>query len=339
VPDAVTTAANSHGFRKPDGRLRRGRNARALTALSVLLLVGGTRETPPAAAGVAAANRTGSAGPPLIALPISPPLPGEGVWVPSTFRVGGAAPIMTTTFRPEPRSPSVIAYVAWIDHTRTRLALYPGSTNPPSASPRGTGQVPPGQRSRLLATFNSGFKWDARPGGFVINGHADEPLLPGFGTLVAYPNGRVDIVRWHGPPTLPSLVLARQNLPLLVDGGLPSPTIDKWSNWGATLRGLIWVWRTAVGIDRHGNLIYAAAPSQTPTTLAALMISLGAVRAIELDINPEWPGFNSYMLPGGLNPVALMPNPLQSADRWLTPDSRDFFAVYTRAGGASVPFR
>jgi hypothetical protein len=100
------------------------------------------------------------------------------------------------------------------------------------------------------------------------------------------------------------------------------------------------VWRTAVGIDRHGNLLYAAADQQTPASLAALMIHVGAVRAIELDINPEWASFNGYANRGGRNPIKLVPNSQQSAYRWLSPDSRDFFAVYTRAGGgALVPFR
>lgn len=70
------------------------------------------------------------------------------------------------------------------------------------------------------------------------------------------------------------------------------------------------------------------------------MIRLGAERAIELDINPEWPSFIGYLHRGGRDPVALVPNRQQSAYRYLTPDNRDFFAVYTRAGGGPyVPFR
>jgi len=331
----------------PKGRSRRTARGVTLLALAVGIAIEGATLFYPDA-GAAESHRSAVAlatGPSASALPgriapvVHPRLPGEGLWHPGSFVVSGSAPIQITTFRPDPANPGVVAYVAWIDHTRTRLALYPGYANPPVASPRGSGEVPHGERWRLLATFNSGFKWTSGPAGFLINGGADEPLVRGLGTVVAHLDGRVDIVRWHGPPTLRTLTLARQNLPLLVDGGQPSPTVGDFSMWGATLGGGAAVWRSSLGIDRHGNLLFAAADYQTPASLAALMVHIGAVRAIELDINPEWPSFNGYAKRGGRNPIKLVPNSQQSAYRWLSPDSRDFFAVYTRAGGgALVPF-
>ena len=271
---------------------------------------------------------------------IRPALRGEGVWRPASFKVDGSAPVLATSFRPDPSNPSVVAYVAWIDHTRTSIALYPGYSDPPTASPRGSAEIPSGERWRLLATFNGGFKWKSAAAGFVVNGHADEPLLRGLGTLVAYADGHVDIVSWHGPPTLRRLVLARQNLPLIVNHGRANPNIAEPWLWGATLGGVPLVWRSAIGIDRHGNLIYAAASDQSAASLASLMIHVGAVRAIELDINPEWMSFNAYARRGGRDAAQVVPNSQQSAYRWLTPDSRDFFAIYTRAGGSPlVPFR
>ena len=277
--------------------------------------------------------------PPRIAPVVHPATRGEGVWQAASYAVGGSTPVWITTYRPDPLQQGVVAYVAWIDHTRTSLALYPGYANPPTATPRGNGAVPHDQRWRLLATFNGAFKWNAGAAGFVINGHADEPLVRGLATVVAYPSGRVDIVSWHGPTTRRSLIVARQNLPLLVDQGRANPHVGDVAMWGATLGGGAAVWRSALGIDSHGNLLYVAADSQTPASLAALLIHVGAQRAIELDINPEWPTFNVYPKRGGRNPVKLVPNPQESAYRWLLPDSRDFFAVYTRAGGSPlVPF-
>jgi len=202
--------------------------------------------------------------------------------------------------------------------------------------------VPTGQRYRLLATFNSGFTYADGHGGFAVDGQTVTPLVDGMGTLVAYPDGHVDVTTWHGGAGVPRwLVLARQNLPLIVDRGRPNPTLDDSSRWGDTLGGAVRVWRSAVGIDRHGNLIYAAADLQTVRTLAALLIHAGAVRAIELDINPEWPTFNVYTHRGGLHASMFVPNDQQTAHRFLSPDSRDFFAVYRRTGGAPVwvPFR
>ena len=135
--------------------------------------------------------------------------------------------------------------------------------------------------------------------------------------------------------------LARQNLPLIVDHGRPSPLLNESSQWGDTLGNAVRVWRSGIGVDRHGNLIYAAADLQTAPTLAAIFVHVGAVRAIELDINPEWPSFNTYGAWGAREPFKLVPNDQQSAERYLVPDDRDFFAVYRRVPGRSlaVPFR
>ena len=324
------------------GTLARSRRAQpvsyqALPILACLILAcltaAGAEETARAQTHAAPAH------PVRIAPVVHPATPGEGVWRPASFAVGGVTPVWMTSYRPDPSNQAVVAYVAWLDHTNTSLALYPGSANPPTATPRGNGAVPQDQRWRLLATFNGAFKWNAGPAGFVVNGHADEPLVRGLATVVAYPNGRVDIVSWRGPTTRRSLVLARQNLPLLVNHGRANALVADVMMWGATLGGGAAVWRSALGVDSHGDLLYVAADSQTPASLAALLLHVGAQRAIELDINPEWPTFNVYGKRGGRNPVKVVPNPQETAYRWLVPDSRDFFAVYTRSGGtALVPF-
>lgn len=266
---------------------------------------------------------------------IAPALPGGARWQQATYRVRGISPVLVATFA----SGGATVYAAWIDHTRTTLALYPGTREPPFASPRGLGEVPFGQRWRLLATFNGGFKQATGAGGFLVNGVVDEPLLRGFGTLVAYRNGSVAILDWRGRTRLGALVLARQNLPPLVWAGRPTARVIDPALWGTTLGGTA-VWRTAVGVTRRGDLVYAAAAGQTPASLADVMVGLGADRAIELDINPEWPTFIAYARRGGQAPNKLVPNLQESAYRYLVPDSRDFFAVYTRAGGGyGVPFR
>ena len=88
--------------------------------------------------------------------------------------------------------------MAWIDHTRTQLALYPGRYEPPGASPRGPMEVPSGERWRLLATFNSGFTYGDGHGGFGVDGHTATRCRRGIGTVVAYRDGRVDVASWHG---------------------------------------------------------------------------------------------------------------------------------------------
>jgi len=279
--------------------------------------------------------------PRAIAPILHPRLSGEGVWLSMGRLVSGGPPVLVTTFRSEREYPRIVAYVAWFDHTRTQLALYPGRYEPPNASPRGPMQVPYGQRRRLLATFNSGFTYKDGRGGFSVNGVTATPLRDGQGTVVAYRNGRVDVVDWKkGDRPGGSVVLARQNLPLIVDRGRPNPLLSDSSAWGNTLGNAVRVWRSGVGIDRHGNLIYAAASDQTAPTLAAIMIHAGAVRAMQLDINAEWPTLNTYGRNGVSLPDKIVPNSQQSPRRYLAPDDRDFFAVYRAVKGhAAVPFR
>ena len=96
----------------------------------------------------------------------------------------------------------------------------------------------------------------------------------------------------------------------------------------------------APDIDRHGNLIYAAADYQTVTSLARILQRAGAVRAMQLDINPEWPTLIAYAHHDGLGPMKIVPNYQQPSTRYLVSDDRDFFAVYRRLRGrVDVPFR
>jgi hypothetical protein len=268
-------------------------------------------------------------------------LPGEGVWRPSGPAVNGSAPVLVTTFRPERDYPRTVAYVAWFDHTRTAIGYYPGRYEPPSAALRGPMEVPWGERWRLLATFNSGFIYSDGLNGDVLDGHVNEPLKDGLATLVAYRNGRVNIVDWRGGPSPRSpAAFARQSLPLIIDHGRLSPELNDSSRWGFTLGNAVRVWRTGAGIDSRGNLIYAAADFQTVTSLAEILKRAGAVRAMELDINPEWPTLITYRHRHGLHPSRVVPNFQQPVTRYLVPDDRDFFAVYRRVPGPiAVPLR
>jgi hypothetical protein len=249
--------------------------------------------------------------------------------------------VLVTTFRTERDYPRIVAYVAWFDHTRTALAYYPGRYEPPSTTLRGPMQVPFGQRWRLLATFNSGFIYSDGLNGDALDGHVNEPLRDGLATVVANRSGAVNIVDWHaGSRPGPGVAFARQSLPLIIDRGRLSPALNDSTKWGFTLGNAVRVWRTGLGIDRRGNLIYAAADYQTVTTLARILRRAGAVRAMELDINPEWPTLITYRHRHRLLPTKVVPNYQQPSTRYLVPDDRDFFAVYRRLPGpVSVPLR
>jgi Phosphodiester glycosidase len=282
--------------------------------------------------GVAGSGPASGYRPPVITPAISPPLPSEGQWQGTGPLVNGASPVLVTTFRPDPAYPQMVAGVAWIDSTRAWLQLYPGRYEPPNSG-NALAMVPAQLRAGLLATFNSGFKLEDDGGGFVAFGHVYAPLHDGQATLLRYRDGTVDLRNWTGGSNPgPNVEFARQNLPLIVDAGRLNPNLADGPQWGATLGNAVRVWRSGVGIDARGNLIYAAADQQTAQSLAELLQRAGAVRAMELDINSEWVTFNSYGTWGAGAPQQLLPTMTRGATRYLTPDDRDFFAVYARRG-------
>jgi len=229
----------------------------------------------------------------------------------------------------------VNGYAAWMRTSDTSIGLYLGYKGPGTTTlARGPEEVPTTGRSRLLATFNSGFYETDGPGGFFTNHTLYYPMRKGLATVERFANGTVDIVNWTGTSSVPSdVVMARQNLPLLVNNAVPTSLSANNAAWGLTLHGVAAVWRSALGIDANGNLIYAAAPLQTSASMAHFMVKLHCVRAMELDINPEWPIFATYSGPNAKGPLLQVPNPNQVPYRFLYSSTKDFFALYS----ASTP--
>lgn len=281
-------------------------------------------------AGASAVRGAAAYRPPRVAALLHPALAGEGVWRPARSEPAASAPLLLTTLRDQPEYPRVVAGLVWIDTKRTTVSLHPGRQEPAVELPRGAMEVPQAGRDRLLATFNSAFKLSDSHGGVALDGHTYAPMRNGQATFVGYANGSVDVIEWGNGPIAPSSVtFARQNLPLIVDEGRPSPKLND-GEWGATVGNAVLVWRSGIGVDRRGNLIYAAGNDQSAQSLARVLIRAGAVRAMELDINSYWVSFITYGAPGAAEPVNLLPEMNRPATRYLEPDDRDFFTVYSR---------
>jgi Phosphodiester glycosidase len=297
-----------------------------LRALPVVGARGGT----PAVASATVRRAVVAYRPPPVAPLLRPALPGEGVWRPARAEPAARAPILLTTLRDQPEYPRVVAGLAWIDTKRTTVSLHPGRQEPAVELPRGSMEVPEAGRSKLLATFNSAFKLSDSHGGVALDGHTYAPMRDGQATFVGYADGTVDVVEWSAGATAPSsVVFARQNLPLIVDNGRPTANLDN-GEWGATVGNAVLVWRSGIGVDRRGNLIYAAGNDQSARSLADALAHAGAVRAMELDINSYWVSFITYGAPGAADPTNLLPDMNRSSSRYLEPDDRDFFTVYSR---------
>ena len=268
------------------------------------------------------------------------PLPGDGTWVPSAQRVGGDPALYTAYFRPDPAAPSVIAGVAWMNQSLLRTRLVAGTADPvpPGGGEPADGdgaQVPASLRPALVATFNSGFKLKDAHGGYYAGGREVAPLRDGAASLVVDTSGRVTIGRWGRDVRVgPDTASVRQSLDLIVDGGAPVAGLDANSGgaWGTARNQLQYTWRSALGLDPGGNLIYVAADQVSLADLAHTLAAAGAVRGMQLDIHPATVGFLSYRPGQALRGRGnrLLPAMHTSTDRHLRPDQRDFLAVTVR---------
>jgi Phosphodiester glycosidase len=262
-------------------------------------------------------------------------LHGEGAWrVLGT--VHGLPAIFGTYLRPDKRHTSYVAGIVSMNQPLLRFQLRPGAADPGPGRWRAQATIPPGRRRGLLATFNGGFKIASSGGGFYLNGVTRGSLTRGAASLVYYRNGHVTVGVWgRDVRKTPQVVGIRQNLRLIVDHGKVPMSVDNnvTTNWGATLGGGYFVWRSGVGVTSDGRVIFVYGPALDVRTLAELLRRAGCVRAMQLDINPDWMSFMYYLPrhhPADPTPVNLLPDQVQAPDRYYSIANRDFTAVFAR---------
>jgi hypothetical protein len=263
-------------------------------------------------------------------------LPGEGVWIPGAHAPNGAVADYTTFIRPDAKHASVVAGVGMIDQHLASTQLIAGTKDPGGTGWPDGAAVPSSVRPDLLATFNSGFKLADTGGGFYADGQFAKPLKDGFASLVINRNGIVSVGQWGRDFTMsPDVVAVRQNLDLVVDNALPVPGLsgNPAGQWGTASNQFQFTWRSGVGTDATGRLVYVGGDHLTLSTLADAMVQAGIVRGMELDIHTGMVSFNTYRPDvAGSSPTKLLPSMPSPADRYLVPDQRDFFAVALRSG-------
>ena len=284
---------------------------------------------------VTATPRVASAAPRPITPIASPPVFAEGVWQPAGRAVDGTPVLYTTFMRPDAVHTSLVTGLAWIDPARVRFTLFSGTQEPGGAGWQRQAPVPDGQRSSLVAAFNSGFKLADSRGGYYAEGRTVRPLIDGRASMVFYNDGRFDVGMWGRDFVMsPAVSAVRQNLLLLIDHGRPAPNLDHASQaeWGWTVANKILVWRSGVGVDAEGHVIYAAGNGLSVQSLANVLLAAGAVRAMELDINSAWTHFFSYhndaTVAGGTSGSKLLPDMTAPVDKYFRPSTRDFIAVF-----------
>jgi hypothetical protein len=262
------------------------------------------------------------------------PIAGEGQWR-AVEQVNGEPAILSTFLR-DATYTSQVNGIASIDQRLVKFSLRPGSEDPGPANWGVPDYIPAGKRKGLLATFNGGFKLDSANGGFYLNGIYHGSLVKGTASIVYYKNGTIKIGEWGRDFKMNSSIEGvRQNLKLLVDHGkvAPDASSDVMSNWGATLGGGYYVWRSGIGITKDNRVVYVYGPALNAQDLGELLQRAGAVEGMQMDINPAWMKFDYYQAKGKASdptPVPLLPTQQPSPYSYYTPSTRDFTAVYAR---------
>jgi hypothetical protein len=232
------------------------------------------------------------------------------------------------------RSTSGIGLLSF-DQSLVVLRLHSGAIDAGGSGWRWGPSVAGPELRHLVAAFNGGFKFSTGAGGFLSYGRVGAPLQNGIGSIVTYGNGMTDIGSWHAEVPAPGMriVSVRQNLMLLIDHGRPAASVGCDSCWGATLGGVSDPARSALGVTADGRLIWAGGEHLTVVQLADALLSARVVRAVELDINPQWVAAYVYGHRGGhgpLAPVAVTPALNGVPGMFLAPYSRDFFSIDAR---------
>ena len=279
--------------------------------------------------------------PPRLVSPAGPPLPGEGVWHPvGRTASNGSAAVYEAFVRPDSLHTSYVAGLAWMDPSLLRATLYSGSYIPGGGPYTKSAPISYGTSTSLVAAFNAGFRMENAHGGYYTDRRVVVPLRRGAASAVILRNGRLTVGAWGRDNTLTSNVVAvRQNLNLIVDHGqvVSAANLANSSAWGATLGGGDFVWRSGLGVTANGAVVYAAGPSLSIATLAQLFVTAGCVRAMELDINPDWVQFSAYhgarnaAINGG-DGTSLLNNMIGSPSRYFKSWwNRDFFTMSLRS--------
>ncbi len=276
-----------------------------------------------------------------MALPDTKPLrddlqEGEGVW--TTVGLPRSSPddvLMAKTFiRPDKSRPYASVGVLLMDSRRIRLSVVGGTVDPGGdRGVKGPGVIPQSALPNLLLAWNGGFKGPHGGFGMVADGKEYRPLRNGLATIAVMKNGTIKMGEWGKDLQWDdNMVAVRQNAVLLVDHGEVSKRTsegnDTWGYVEVNSADFI-TWRSAVGLTKEGNLLYAAGNSLSAKTLAEALWAAGAVTAMQLDINAPYVLLGTYFQQpdGAVKSTKFMDGMSDSPSRFLKAQERDFMYV------------
>lgn len=267
---------------------------------------------------------------------ISPvaPMSGEGEWKPTKILVNGTTAIWIARIRPDKVHTSYWATVTWFDPSLVAFAQVPGTKVPEvTGLNQRTGLVPSRLRQYYVAGLNGGFLMQDSQGGYAFGGTVYSKLLKGKASLVTYKDGSFDVVEWGRDPIRSNVQAIRQNMELIVDGGVSQVKSEDQSKWGyvwkGTGSGKNLVWRSGIGIRADGTMVYVIGEAMSAKSLGDVLVRAGAERAILMDMNAAYA--NGFLYGPYKNGKKLDSASERSPERFWFSSERDFIAVYTKS--------
>ena len=263
---------------------------------------------------------------------VTPALPDEGVWKPIATTSDGKVVAWATSIRPLPDHASVVATFVTIDQESLTAGLFNGYELP-GGSWINDSHLRGNQINSVIATFNGGFRFEHFRGGYFTEGKMLKELKDGEATFAISNEGKVLIGQYGRDMTNDGTwKTLRQNLPLVVDGGKDNVANNPGVYWGTDYHDTIYVLRSAVCQAKSGAVIYAIAGDVDINLLSQTLIIGGCERAMELDINGNWPRLITYTNLGSRDRKGiLVDNRMETPDRYLLDSRKDYFAFFDPA--------
>lgn len=260
---------------------------------------------------------------------LAPALKGEGQWKP-LVKIRKQPVIHATSMRPLWCYGSVVATVAAFDPNKVHMALFNGTEVPGGKGWVNGSRIGQSAKPSLLASFNGGFRFEHKPGGYMTEGRMVKPMRDGFATIAIRNDGYSTIGVWGKDiKDDGSWVSLRQNLPPLVAKGKPVykkyPSVD----WGQDYGNKIFNFRSAVCMRFDGNMMFVAVGNVNIQMLADSLVVLGCRIGMELDVNGTWPFFATYTQFGSSSRWGrTLDTRMGDPNRHLSKSTKDFFAMF-----------
>ena len=246
------------------------------------------------------------------------------------MRVRTKPMVYVSSVRPLADCASVVATMATYNPTLLRAALHNGGETPGGRGWRNKDKIAERARPSLVASFNGGFRFEHKPGGYVTEGKTVRALRKGYATFGIRADGTSTVGVWGSDMVDDDgWVSLRQNLPPLVRGGKVVYHTYTKVDWGKDYDNKVFNFRSAVCRRTDGLIMFVAVGDVNIAMLAETLVVLGCDTGMQMDINGTWPYFVVYEGFGRTSRTGrIIDKRMGDPNRHLVKATKDFIALF-----------